>query len=112
VAVNYAIKWVEARAFHTNFVAIIVKFLYKHIFTKFGCPLTIMTDQGTHFINDAIRCLTNHFILKHTSFNVYHPQGNGHAKFTNKVFGTLLTKLVNVNMNDLDEHMSIVLFSY
>jgi len=28
----------------------------------------------------------------------------------NKVFGTLLTKLVNENKNDQDEHLSIVLF--
>jgi len=84
--------------------------LYKHIFTRFGCPLTFLTDQGTHFINDAVICLTNHFILRHTNSIVYYPQGNGHIKFTNNVFGTLLTKLVNENMSDLDEHLSIVLF--
>jgi hypothetical protein len=44
--------------------------------------------------------LIDHFILKHTSFIVYYPQGNGQAKSTNKVFGTLLTKLVNENYND------------
>ncbi len=63
-----------------------------------------MIDQGTHFINDAIRYFTNHFILKHTSFIVYYPQRNGKVGSTNKVFGTLLTKLVNENGNDWDEH--------
>jgi hypothetical protein len=29
-----------------------------------------------------------------------------------KVFGTLLIKLVNENRNDWDEHMSTILFSY
>jgi hypothetical protein len=91
VAIDYATKWVEAQAFHTNIVAITAKFLYKHILLRFGCPLIIITDQGTHFINDLIRYLTNHFILKHTNYNVYYPQGNGHVEFTNKVFGTLLT---------------------
>ncbi len=77
VAPNHATKWVEARAFKINIVAVITKFLYEHIFTRFGCPLTIVIDQGTHFINDAIRYLTDHFILKHTSFTIYYPQGNG-----------------------------------
>ncbi len=72
----------------------------------------IVTDQGTHFINDAIRYLTNHFIFKHTSFIIYHPQGNGQAESTNKVFGTLLSKLVIENKNDWDENLSIDLFSY
>jgi hypothetical protein len=58
---------------------------------RFGCPLTIVTHQGTHFINDAIRYLINHFILKHTNSIVYYPKGNGQAKFANKVFGTVIT---------------------
>jgi len=32
----------------------IVKFLYKYILIRFGCPLTMVIDQGVHFINDAI----------------------------------------------------------
>jgi len=76
-----------AQAFHTNTTVVTTKFLYEHIVTRFGCPLTIVTNQGTHFINDAIGYFTDHFILRHTSSIVYYPQGNGHAKFTNKVFG-------------------------
>ncbi len=71
-----------------------------------------MTDQSIHFINDVIRYFIDHFILRHTNSIVYYPQGNGHAESTNKVFGILLTKLINENRNDCDEHMSTVLFSY
>jgi len=70
-----------------------------------------MTNQGTHFINNDINYLINHFILRHTNSTIYYPQGNGQAKST-KVFGTLLTKLVNENQNDWDEHLSTILFSY
>jgi hypothetical protein len=73
IATNYATKWVEARALCTNIVAIIAKFLCDHILTSFGYPLIIVIDQGTHFINDVICCLTNHFILRHTSSIVYYP---------------------------------------
>jgi hypothetical protein len=91
---------VEVRTFCTNITIVTTKFLYEHIVTRFGCPLTIVTNKGTHFINDAIRYLTHHFILRHTSSNVYYPLRNGQAESTNKVFGTLLTKLVNENRND------------
>jgi hypothetical protein len=40
VVIDYATKWVEARALTTNIVVIIAKFLYESILTKFGCPLT------------------------------------------------------------------------
>jgi hypothetical protein len=44
VATDYATKWVEARALKISIVVITTKFLYECIFTKFGCPLTIVTN--------------------------------------------------------------------
>jgi len=46
------------------------KNIYKHIFTWFGCSLIIVIDQGMHLINDVIRYLINHFILKHMNYIV------------------------------------------
>ncbi len=60
-------KLVEAKALRTNTTNVIAKFLYNHILTWFGYPFTIMTNQGTHFINDVIHYLTNCFSLRHTS---------------------------------------------
>jgi hypothetical protein len=54
--------------------------------------------------------LTNHFLMKHVSSTTYYPQGNGQAKSTNKVFGTLLIKLINENRTDWHEHLSTMLF--
>jgi hypothetical protein len=73
VVTNYVIKWVETRALKINTTSIITKNLYECILTKFGCPLTIVTFQGVHFINDAIKYLTNHILMKHVSFTTYYP---------------------------------------
>ncbi len=95
VATNYATKWVEAKAPKTNIVIVIAIFLYEYIMTKFGCPLTIVTNYEVHFINDTIKHLTIYFLLKHVCSTTYYPQGNGQVESTNKVIGRLLTKLVN-----------------
>ncbi len=81
LTIDYVTKWVEVRAFKTN-IAIVT--------TKFGCPLTIIINQGVHFINDTIKHLTKQFMLKHVSFTTYYPHGNGQVKSTNKVINRLL----------------------
>jgi len=40
---------------------------------QFGCPFTLLNDQGVHFINDAIQTLIMHFLFKHTSSITYYP---------------------------------------
>jgi hypothetical protein len=77
VAIDYATKRVEAKALKTNTIVITTKFLYEYILTKFGCPLTLVTNQGVHFINDVIKYLIDHFLMKHVNFTTYYPQGNG-----------------------------------
>jgi hypothetical protein len=61
VAIDYATKWVEAKALKTNIATIITKFLHECIPIGFGCPLTIVTNQGVHFINYVIKHLIDHF---------------------------------------------------
>jgi hypothetical protein len=73
VATNYVTKWVETRALITNTTLITTKFMYECILTRFGCPLTIIIDQGVHFINDAIKYLINHFLMKHVNSTTYYP---------------------------------------
>jgi hypothetical protein len=77
VAIDYATKWAEARALKTNIVVITTKFLYECIWTRFGCPLIIVIDQGVHFINDAIKHSTDHCLLKPVSSTTYYHHGNG-----------------------------------
>lgn len=100
MATNYTTKWVEAKAFHTNTAIVIVRFIYQYIFIRFGCPLTLVMDQGNHFINEIITYLVENFLLHHTSSTTYYPNGNGQMKSTNKVINTMLTKLVNDKHND------------
>jgi hypothetical protein len=68
---------VEAKALRTNTTIVIAKNLYECILTRFGCPLIIVTNQGIHLIDDAIKYLIDHFLMKHVSSTIYYPHGNG-----------------------------------
>jgi hypothetical protein len=44
VAIDYATKWVKAKALRTNTAIVIIRFMYEYILTGFGCPLTMVID--------------------------------------------------------------------
>jgi hypothetical protein len=105
IAIDYATKWVEEKALRTNTTTLIAKNLYECISTKFGRPLIIVIDQEVHFINEAIKYLMDHFLLKHVSSTTYYPQRNGQLESTNKVLGTLLTKLVRIKHIEMNVYL-------
>lgn len=44
----------EAKPLCTNTAVVTVTFTYKNIITRFECPLEIVSNQGTHFVNAVI----------------------------------------------------------
>ena len=44
VAMDYVSKWVETSALPTNNARVVIKFLKKHIFTRFGTPRALISD--------------------------------------------------------------------
>ena len=58
-------KWVEAKATIKNDARPTAKFLYKNVFTRYGLPIEIVSDQGVHFINEVIEYLLDGLMVIH-----------------------------------------------
>jgi len=56
-AIDYVSKWVEAILCKTNDSNVVVKFLKENIFSRFGTPRAIISDNGTHFYNRTFEAL-------------------------------------------------------
>lgn len=65
VATDYLTKWVEAKATTKNDARTTAKFLYEYVFTRYGLPIEIMSDQGMHFVNEVIEFLLHEFMVIH-----------------------------------------------
>jgi transposase InsO family protein len=63
----------------------VVDFLFNDIFTRFGVPQEIVTDQGTQFTSNLIKDVTEQYQIKHRKYTPYHPQETGQVESTNKV---------------------------
>uniref|UniRef100_A0A6N2NBX1 Reverse transcriptase n=1 Tax=Salix viminalis TaxID=40686 RepID=A0A6N2NBX1_SALVM len=92
LAVDYVSKWVEAKATYTNDSKVIVGFLKSNIFSRFGIPRAIISDQGTHFCNRTVEALTRKYGVHHRVATTYHPQTNEQAEVSNREIKNILEK--------------------
>ena len=82
LAVEYVSKWVEAIPTVTYDAKVVLKFLLKHIFSRFGTPRAIVSDEGKHF------------------------------EISNQEIKMILEKIVNVSRKDWSVKMDNALWAY
>jgi len=65
VATDYLSKWSEAMPVKKCNKKVAAEFIFGQIICRYGYPLEIVTDQGTHFVNELISDLLQKMSVKH-----------------------------------------------
>ncbi|XP_057445035.1 uncharacterized protein LOC130737300 [Lotus japonicus] len=112
VAIDYVSKWVEAAALLTNDSKVVVAFLKRNIFTRFGVPRAIISDGGTHFCNRAFEALLEKYGVKHKVSTPYHPQTSGQVEISNRELKRILEKVVDFSIKDWSRKLDDALWAY
>ena len=112
VATEYLTKWPEARAIPDAKAASVVSFFYEDIISRHGCPKILLTDQGTHFVNQMLDELCLVMGIKHKLSSAYHPQTNGLVERFNRTLCEALAKYAATYKEDWDIYLPSVLFAY
>jgi hypothetical protein len=112
VCTDYVTKWVEAKALPSATENSVVQFLFEDIFTRFGVPREIVTDQGSQFTSKLMEKLMEEYKIKHRKSTPYHPQANGQVESTNKVLEGIITKTVHLHRRDWAERLPEALWAY
>ena len=81
LSVDYVSKWVEAKATKTNDAKVVADFVKSRIFSRFGVPRAMISDQVIHFCNRTIEALMRKYGVTHKVSTPYHPQTNGQAEY-------------------------------
>eukprot|EP00253_Pinus_taeda_P024860 PITA_24860 len=87
-------------------------FIDQDIFTRFGVPREIVTDQGSQFTSNLMEKLMEEYKIKHRKSTPYHPQANGQVESTNKVLESIVTKTVDLHRRDWIERLPEALWAY
>ncbi|XP_049344024.1 uncharacterized protein LOC125808353 [Solanum verrucosum] len=112
VAVDYVSKWVKVVALPSNDARVVIKFIKKHIFTRFGTPRAIISDGGKHFINHLVKNLVVKYGIRHKVATAYHPQTNGQVEVSNREVKQILQKSVNAQRKYWYDKLDDVLWAY
>ncbi|CAB1107752.1 unnamed protein product [Ectocarpus sp. CCAP 1310/34] len=88
-----------------------------HIFvnqymTKWGCPTTLLSDNGLHFCSKLSMAIYEVMKIKKVTTSSYHPQTNGGTERVNHTMAQMLAVVVNEQQHDWDVHLPHVEFAY
>ena len=112
LAVDYVSKLVEAIPTRTNDAKVVAQFWRSHIFSRFGTPPALITDNGTHFCNKVIDKVLQKYGVRHRTSLAYHPQSNGQAKVSNREIKSIVEKTVNNSRKDWSKKIEDALWAY
>ncbi|CAL8157573.1 unnamed protein product [Prunus armeniaca] len=112
VATDYFTKWIKADALSFTKEADVERFIWKNIICIFGCPQSIVTDNGTQFVGRQITAFFAKYGIKQHLSTPRYPQGNGQAEASNKIVLDCLKKRLEGAEGKWVDELPGVLWAY
>ncbi|KAL8115494.1 hypothetical protein AgCh_022118 [Apium graveolens] len=112
LAVDYVSKWVEVKAFLMNDTKVVLNTLHKQIFTRFGTPRVIISNEGSHFCNHKFTAMMQRYNVNHRIATAYHPQMNGQDEVSNREIKRVLEKVVCPSRKDWSLNLDEAVWAY
>jgi hypothetical protein len=85
VVVDYVSKWVEALPCIAADLKNSKKMFQEIIFSRFGVPIVVINDGGSHFIDKTLKISLSDLVVDHRVATSYRPQTSGQTN-KSKIF--------------------------
>ncbi|KAJ8333601.1 hypothetical protein SKAU_G00416090 [Synaphobranchus kaupii] len=112
VAMDYFTKWPEAFAIPDQSAATMAERLVEKMFTRFGAPAELHSDQGRNFESQLMAEVCKRLGVTKTRTTPLHPQSDGLVERFNRTLATQLAILASQHQRDWDRHLPLVLWAY
>ena len=110
-AIDYATRWVVARAVPQKSGREAAKFLYEEIITKYGVPEALITDNAKAFVEGEFKAYIDELNVSHHPTSDYHPRTNGMVERVHSPLKNALRKYSSINIKRWDDHLDRALFA-
>ncbi|KAJ8380778.1 hypothetical protein SKAU_G00015560 [Synaphobranchus kaupii] len=112
VAMDYFTKWPEAFAIPDQSAATTAERLVEEMFTRFGAPAELHSDQGRNFESLVLAEVCKRLGVTKTRTTPLHPQSDSLIERFNCTLATQLAILASQHQWDWDRHLPLVLWAY
>jgi len=112
VMMDHFTKWCEAFATKDQKASTVAHILVSPVFSRFGPPTIIHSDQGKNFDSTVMHEVYNIMGVKKTRTTAYHPQGDGLVERQNRTLQEIIANFVSINGNDWDQWLNQAAFAY
>ena len=112
IPVNYLTKWVEAYPLPNQEAVTVAEALVKNFVCLFGVPLIIHSDQGRNFECLVFSEMCQLLGIHKTKTTPLHPQSDGMLERFNCTVEDQLSKFVDENQRDWNNHAPLLLMAY
>ena len=112
VVTDYFSKWAEAYATKNHKADTVADCLVRELFTRYGLPLHIHSDQGTDFMSKLFKEMCELLEIRQTRTSPWRPQSDGQTERMNRTLGTMLKQLVNQEHDDWDTYLPYCTMAY
>jgi transposase InsO family protein len=103
-------KWVQCRAVRKATARAVTQALYEDVITRFGCPVTVISDNGTQYTGGTFRTLLRELGIVLRLTPPYTPQANP-VERTNKTLKTMVAQFCEADQKKWDAHLPELMFA-
>ena len=95
--IDYFSRWAEAFPLRNQEAETVTEVLVGQLFTRFGVPLQIISDQGANFESNLFQDLSRMLGCDKVRTTAYKPRTNGLIERWHRVLNSMLGKVVGEN---------------
>jgi len=112
VAVDYMTKWAEAYALPNEEASTCMTALYNGLFSRFGMPNQLHSDQGRNFESKLFSVLTKLAGIRRTRTTPFYPRSDGQTERMNRTILAMLRATAYDNPGDWPGKLPAIMAAY
>ena len=105
-------KWCEAFPTKDQKATTVAPILVSKLFSRFGPPDVLHSDQGTNFESNLMKDICNMMGIHKSRTTAYHPQGDGQVERQNRTLQEILSTFVADHPGDWDLFVDLAVYAY